>query len=97
LSHSAGREARDAEWGDASYSLVCRSTRRDGALWAAVAGVGRVDDDNLRWVWGGARTRRWDWVRDSEERKEQSGDLGIHGDLSDRYTVGWVLGCDLEK
>jgi hypothetical protein len=80
-----------------SYSLVWRSARRDRALWAAIPGVGRVDDDNLGWVRGGARTRAWDWVRDSEEGKKQSGDLGIHDDLCEGYTVRWVIGWDLEK
>lgn len=67
--------------GACSYRLIGRRAGRDGALGAAVARVRRVDDGDLRWVRGGSRTGCWDRVRDSEKRKEKSGDLGMHGDF----------------
>jgi hypothetical protein len=62
-----------------AYSLVGRGAGGDGALRAAIARVGAVNDRDLTSIRGGAGALR-NRTRNGEDGKEKGGDFGVHLD-----------------
>jgi hypothetical protein len=64
--------------GISSYSFVCRSGSRNGALRTSIARVGAVNNSDLAWIGGSSLRKR---IGSRKDREEEGSKLGVHSEV----------------